>query len=36
MANPEHFAILGQGVARWNEWRKDKDGWGLAYPMPIC
>jgi uncharacterized protein YjbI with pentapeptide repeats len=29
MANPEHVAILGQGVARWNEWRKDKDGRSL-------
>src|ERR1700719_3313955 len=26
MANPEHVAILQQGVPRWNEWRKDKDG----------
>ncbi len=29
MANPEHVGILGQGVARWNEWRKDKDGSSL-------
>lgn len=21
MANPEHLAILGQGVEKWNEWR---------------
>lgn len=26
MANPEAVGILQQGVARWNEWRKDKDG----------
>lgn len=29
MANPEHVAILQQGVTRWNEWRKDKDGRSL-------
>ncbi len=26
MADPEHVAIMQQGVSRWNEWRKDKDG----------
>lgn len=26
MANPEDVGILLQGVARWNDWRKDKDG----------
>ena len=29
MANPEAVGILQQGVARWNEWRKDKDGRSL-------
>lgn len=23
MANPEHLAILKQGVSKWNEWRKE-------------
>jgi len=23
MANPEHLAILKQGVKAWNEWRQD-------------
>ncbi len=31
MANPEHVAILQQGVARWNDWRKDKDGRSLDF-----
>ena len=22
MANPEHLAILKQGVEKWNEWRR--------------
>jgi len=26
MANPEDVGILQQGVARWNDWRKTKDG----------
>ncbi len=26
MANPEDVGILLQGVARWNDWRKTKDG----------
>jgi hypothetical protein len=26
MANPEHLAILKQGVERWNEWRKVRPG----------
>ena len=25
MANPEHLAILKQGVEQWNEWRKEDD-----------
>ena len=24
MANPEHLAILNQGVEKWNEWREER------------
>lgn len=26
MANPEHLAILNQGVEVWNKWRKEHPG----------
>jgi hypothetical protein len=25
MANPEHLAILKQGVKKWNEWKREWD-----------
>jgi hypothetical protein len=31
MANPEHLAILKQGVEVWNKWRNEND---LTTPTP--
>ena len=33
MANPEHLAILKQGVERWNKWREEHSR-AVLHPSP--